>query len=131
MKTFHASGKRKASIARATLKEGKGIVKINNVLLENIEPKLKRIKIIEVLTLIGDIRKKIDINIDVKGGGYMGQASAISLAIGRVVSGAYPETKEALLSYDRQLLVADVRRKEPSKPNRHGKARSKTQKSYR
>ena len=39
--------------------------------------------------------------------------------------------KEAFLKYDRTMLVADVRRKEPSKPNRHGKARSKRQKSYR
>ena len=28
-------------------------------------------------------------------------------------------------------LIADVRRKETSKPNRHGKARAKRQKSYR
>ena len=39
--------------------------------------------------------------------------------------------KEIFLNYDRNLLVADVRRKEPSKPNRHGQARSKVQKSYR
>ncbi len=39
--------------------------------------------------------------------------------------------KETFLKYDRNLLVADVRRKEPSKPNRHGQARAKRQKSYR
>ena len=39
--------------------------------------------------------------------------------------------KEQFLEYDRNLLVADVRRKEPAKPNRHGQARAKRQKSYR
>lgn len=128
---LHASGKRKSAIARATLKPGKGIVRINKVILENVQPKLKRAKIMEVLTLMGDVKDKFDINVSVYGGGFISQAEATSLAIGKAISGAYPDLKEDLLSYDRQLLVADVRRKETHKPNRHGKARSKTQKSYR
>ena len=39
--------------------------------------------------------------------------------------------KEEFLEYDRNFLVSDVRYKETHKPNRHGKARSKVQKSYR
>jgi len=38
--------------------------------------------------------------------------------------------KKQLLSYDRHLLVADVRRKEQRKPN-DSKARKARQKSYR
>ncbi len=128
---LHASGKRKSAIARATLRPGKGIVRINKVLLENVQPKLKRAKIMEVLILVGDAKDKFDINVSVHGGGFISQAEATSLAIGKAISEAYPDLKEDLLSYDRQLLVADVRRKETHKPNRHGKARSKTQKSYR
>ncbi|MEK6868559.1 MAG: 30S ribosomal protein S9, partial [Nanoarchaeota archaeon] len=39
--------------------------------------------------------------------------------------------KSIYLDYDRLLLVADVRHKESAKPNSHGQARSKVQKSYR
>ncbi|MEM4366460.1 MAG: 30S ribosomal protein S9, partial [Candidatus Woesearchaeota archaeon] len=39
--------------------------------------------------------------------------------------------QQAFLSYDRALLVSDIRKKEERKPNRHGKARAKVQKSYR
>jgi len=42
-----------------------------------------------------------------------------------------PSLKSVFLDYDRNLLVADVRLKEPVKPNKHGSARSKKQKSYR
>jgi REP element-mobilizing transposase RayT len=39
--------------------------------------------------------------------------------------------KDKFMKYDRTLLVADVRRKEAHKPNRHGKASAKVAKSYR
>ena len=42
MKITHTSGKRKRSIARATLKEGQGIIKINNKPYSLKEGSLKR-----------------------------------------------------------------------------------------
>jgi len=133
MKIVHISGKRKRAIARATLKDGKGIIKINNQLLDILEPKFARMKITEPLLLAGDLVKKIDININVAGGGIISQAEAVRLAIARVLV-EYSKSnslKETFLKYDRHLLVADTRRKEASKPNRHGQARAKRQKSYR
>jgi len=133
MKIVHVSGKRKRAIARATLKDGKGIIKINNQLLDILEPKFARMKIMEPLLLAGDLVKKIDININVAGGGIISQAEAVRLAIARVLV-EYSKSnslKEAFLKYDRHLLVADTRRKEAAKPNRHGQARAKRQKSYR
>ena len=38
MKTIHISGKRKRAVARATLRPGKGVVKINNKLIEHYSP---------------------------------------------------------------------------------------------
>ena len=133
MKIVHISGKRKRAIARATLKDGKGIIKINNQLLDILEPKFARMKITEPLLLAGDLVKKIDININVAGGGIISQAEAVRLAIARVLV-EYSKSnslKETFLKYDRHLLVADTRRKEASKPNRHGQARAKRQKSYK
>ncbi|MBU1201816.1 MAG: 30S ribosomal protein S9 [Nanoarchaeota archaeon] len=130
-KIIHFSGKRKRAIARATLKPGKGIVRINKIHIENYEPKLARVKIQEPLFLAKEYTDKVDINVSVKGGGVISQADAARLAIGRVLVKHNSRLKELFIGYDRQLLVADVRRKECSKPNSHGQARAKTQKSYR
>jgi small subunit ribosomal protein S9 len=131
VKIIHTKGKRKRAIARATLKEGTGKVKVNNVVLDVLEPKLARLKIREPLLLAGDIAEKVDIKINVIGGGVMSQADASRLAIGKALVKHTKKLEKVFLEYDRQLLVADVRRKESAKPNRHGKARAKRQKSYR
>ena len=133
MKPVITSGKRKRAIARATLREGKGKIRINKVLLDFYEPKLYRLKLREPLILAGDIINNVDIDVNVFGGGIASQAEASRLAISRalVVYSKSERLKERFLKYDRQLLVADVRRKEAAKPNRHGQARAKRQKSYR
>jgi small subunit ribosomal protein S9 len=131
MKIINTSGKRKRSVAKATLYEGQGIIKINNKPLDVIEPNLVKMKLKEPLLLAGDIAKKIDIKVTVSGGGIMSQADAARVAICRALVEAYPKLKNIFLDYDRNLLVADTRRKEMAKPNRHGKARAKRQKSYR
>lgn len=132
MKVVHTSGKRKRAIARATLKQGKGKIKINKQLLETIEPSLARLKIREPLILAGELGKNVNIDVSVIGGGTMAQAEASRLAIARALVEFSKDAKleKTFLDYDRQLLVADVRRKEVNKPNR-SKARAKRQKSYR
>ncbi len=128
---IHTSGKRKRSIARATLKPGKGIVRINNILLDAYEPKLSRLKIQEGLIIAGDIVKKVDIAVTVKGGGVNSQAEAARTAISKALVEFEPKLKERYLDYDRNFLVNDVRYKETKKPGTHGRARAKRQKSYR
>jgi len=132
-KIINTAGKRKRAVARASLKQGKGIVKINNVPVDFYEPKIYRVRIREPLILAGDLANNVDINVNVIGGGMAGQADAARLAIAKalVEHSKSEKLKETFSKYDRQLLVADVRRKEASKPNCHGKARGKVQKSYR
>ena len=133
MKSIITSGKRKRAVARATLKEGKGIIRVNKILLDFYEPRMYRLKLSEPLILAGDVINKINITVKVIGGGIASQAEAARLAIARALV-EYTKSdrlKDKFLKYDRQLLVADIRRKEPSKPNRHGQARAKKQKSYR
>lgn len=133
MKKIHASGKRKTAIARATLTQGNGLIRINSVLIEFVEPKMSRLKLMEPLILAGDVAGKVNIDVSVGGGGVNSQAEASRLAIAKaLVNFAKGEKlKDIFLNYDRNLLVADVRRKEAAKPNRHGQARAKVQKSYR
>ena len=130
-KPIHTSGKRKSAIARATLRPGTGKVIINNRDLNSFSDEFMIMKIREPLMLIGDAAKSLNISIKTSGGGVVGQAEAARLAIGRALVAHDPKVKNVLEAYDRQLLVADVRRKEMRKPNTHSKARSKRQKSYR
>ncbi len=132
-KVAHVSGRRKRSFARVTISDGKGIVKINNQNLENYGNEIARMKIKEPLYIAEELAKKTDINARVQGGGWNGQAEAVRLGIakGLVAFSKSEKLKKAFLDYDRHLLVADVRRKETTKPNDSGRARAKRQKSYR
>lgn len=131
MKAIVTTGKRKSAIARATLKAGTGKVTINNVSLESFDPAIARLKLKEPIILAEKEATKLDIAVKVQGGGFMSQTVATRLAIARALVEKHPKLKETFLDYDRQLLVADIRRKEAAKPNSHGKARAKRQKSYR
>lgn len=126
-----SSGKRKSAIASAILTKGKGNIRINKINLDLIQPKLARLKLKEPVILAGEAISKVDIDVTVRGGGIIGQADASRVAIGQALIQEFPELKEKLLQYDRTLLISDVRRKETRKPNSHGKARAKRQKSYR
>jgi len=131
MRTIHESGTRKRAVARATLKPGNGIVRINSVLLQYYEPEIYQLKIQEPLIIAGEDAKKVDITVRVAGSGKSSQADAARLAIAKALVASNKKLQKEFLDYDRTLLVADVRRKEAKKPNRHGKARAKRQKSYR
>ena len=130
-KIINSSGKRKSAVARATVREGKPFVKVNNVSLDVLEPNMARLRIQEPLLLAGDVVNKLSISVNVHGGGVTSQADAVRLAIAKALADYNDGLRQVFLNYDRQLLVADVRRKETRKPNSHGKARAKRQKSYR
>lgn len=131
-KVIHVAGKRKHAVARATLKPGKGIIRINSILLDHYQPALARHKIEEPLQLAGDVAKKVNIQVSVFGGGWQAQSEAARLAIARslVEFTGSKELKKTYLDYDKHLLIADVRRNEPHKPN-DSKPRKKRAKSYR
>jgi len=80
--------------------------------------------------VLGEI--SFDVEIDVKGGGEKGQIDAARIALAKAIVEytSSEELKEAYLKYDRNLLVADVRRKEAYKPG-DSKARSMRQSSKR
>jgi small subunit ribosomal protein S9 len=129
-----ATGKRKTSIARAIIKPGEGRVWINSIPLEVYPIEMAREKIAEPLRLIGELASKIDIKINVRGGGVMSQAEACRIAIARGLieyfSEINSELKKLLIEYDRHMLSGDPRRTEPEKWGRYS-ARRRWQKSYR
>ncbi|PIU62584.1 30S ribosomal protein S9 [archaeon CG07_land_8_20_14_0_80_38_8] len=131
-KNIIKSGKRKTSIASAVLKKGKGVIRINSMNLKVYGNEISRLKIMEPLQLAGELAEKIDVNIKVRGGGWQSQAEAARLALAKVLVefSKKDALKKTFLDYDRHLLVADIRRKEPKKPYRSA-ARARRQKSKR
>ncbi len=131
-KIVNTSGKRKTAVARATVQKGKGLIRINKKPVELYEPEIARWKILEPIKLAEKHIDKINIDVNVAGGGFMSQANAVRTAISRglVEFTADPNLKLAFLDHDRSLLVNDSRRKESKKPLGRG-ARKKRQKSYR
>jgi small subunit ribosomal protein S9 len=133
VKVITTSGKRKTAIARATVRKGTGIIRINRVLLAHVQPDIIRLKITEPLTMAGgDIANQLDIDVDIRGGGVMGQAEAARCAIARGIVNWTNDMalRDTYLSHDRTLLVNDIRMKESKHYGGTG-ARAKFQKSYR
>ena len=131
-KVIFAKAKKKHAVARAALRKGTGILRVNKVRLQVIRPQLVKMLVEEPLLLAGETAKEVDIAVTVKGGGFMGQAmaarGAIAKALARHAKG--DALRKTFLKYDRQLLVDDARRKEPKKPLGKG-ARKKKQSSFR
>lgn len=127
------SGKRKSAIAKAMISEGTGKITLNNRDYNTLH-KFDKLRLSEPIRIAEKILGKIDfdVNISVRGGGNKSQISASRLALAKAISkfAKSKELTEAFLEYDRHLLVADIRRKEPNKPG-DSKARAKRQSSYR
>ncbi len=137
---------RKTASAHVYITEGRGQIRINNVPVEMIPQEIVREMILIPLEIIGDLREKIDISVRVRGGGFMGQASAAATGISRALTGwtktkkepkDHPFTKSVredlrnrIVDYDKYLISGDARRKEPKKFGGPG-ARRRKQKSYR
>jgi small subunit ribosomal protein S9 len=132
-KVLTTSGKRKTATARATVRKGTGIIRVNKTPVDIIQPELVRLKISEPLLIAGpEVSKSLNIDVDVRGGGMMGQAEAARCAIARGIVNWTNDValRDAYLAHDRNLLVNDVRVKESKKYGGSG-ARAKFQKSYR
>jgi len=129
----NTSGKKKTAIARATVRDGEGRVRINAQPVELVEPELAQLKMLEPFRIAeSELRDEVDIEVDVSGGGVNGQADAARTAIARglVEHTGDAELRDGFMAFDRSLLVNDVRQSESKKWGGPG-ARARYQKSYR
>ena len=128
MDTINALGRRKAAIARIYLKEGKGNITINKKKFdEYFTVEEFKYQIMRPLIIL-EVQDKYDINVNINGGGFKGQAEALRLAISRALIKINPDDKgtlkkEGFLRRDSRV----VERKKPGQP----KARKKFQFSKR
>ena len=137
--SVNTSGKRKTAVARATVRKGKGRVRVNGEPIHIMSPSLAQRKALEPVQIAEAMNRlaDVDVHVDVVGGGQMGQVDAIRTAIARGLvkwnggaEGDDEELRDEYLRFDRSLLVNDPRRKEPKHQMGRG-ARKKWQKSYR
>ena len=140
LKMVYTYGKKRNAIANAVIQEGKGIITINRVPIQNIEPRPLRVKIFEPILILGvEQFKNLRIKVRVSGGGVVAQLYAARMAIAKGIvawNQKYVDEEEKdkvrkdFMNYDKTLLVADNRRIEPKKYGGPG-ARARYQKSYR
>ena len=128
----NTSGKKKTAIARATVRDGSGEVRVNSRPIELVDPEIARLKMLEPFRIVDGVRDNVQIDVSVRGGGVIGQADAVRTAIARglVEHTNDAELRDAYMAFDRSLLVNDVRQSEPKKWGGPG-ARARYQKSYR
>jgi len=140
VKVVYTHGKKKNAIANAVVQPGKGSITVNRIALQNVEPRTLRVKLFEPLLLVG-VKHFADLKIKIRvtGGGPTAQMYAARLALAKglvawkqkyVDEDEKAEIRKTYLSYDRALLVADQRQREPKKYGGPG-ARARSQKSYR
>ena len=118
---LHGVGRRKSSVARVWVRNGSGNVEVNGKKYgEYFDTDIARDAVVNPLKLTG-LEKKFDIQVNVVGGGMMGQSEAVSLAIAR----ALVENDESLRKIFREngLLTVDARKKERKKYGQLGARR--------
>ena len=128
MEVTNAIGRRKAAIARVFVSEGNGKITINKRDLDVYFPSsILQYVVKQPLNKIGVV-EKYDINVNLTGGGYKGQAEALRLAIARALVKIDAESKPALKAEG--FMTRDPREVERKKPGQP-KARKRFQFSKR
>ncbi len=110
---YLGTGRRKKSVARVRLLPGSGKITINKRDIEDYFGYETLKMIVRAPMVLTDTLSKFDVNVNVYGGGYTGQAGAIRHGIARALLIADPELRGALKKAG--FLTRDPRMKERKK----------------
>jgi small subunit ribosomal protein S9 len=127
-KTITATGRRKTSVARVFLRQGKGAISINDRSLEEYFGRETARMIVLQPFDVTQTTGNFDIEVNVKGGGSSGQAGAIRHGITRALMQINSEFRSPLKKAG--FVTRDPRAVERKKYGRH-KARKRPQYSKR
>ncbi|MBN2483618.1 MAG: 30S ribosomal protein S9 [Candidatus Omnitrophica bacterium] len=121
-KEILSTGRRKTSTARVkVISNGKGVITVNKKPLEKYFPVLDHQAQIVRPLRVAEMIDKVDVKVNVTGGGVSGQAGAISLGIARSLLTLEPTLRSLFRKED--LLTRDPRAKERKKYGRKGARR--------
>ena len=127
-KVITATGRRKTSVARVFLRQGKGGIKINSRSLEDyFGRETARMVVLQPFD-VTQTKGSYDIDVNVQGGGTSGQAGAIRHGITRALMESNPDFRASLKKAG--FVTRDPRAVERKKYGRH-KARKRPQYSKR
>lgn len=112
VKTYYGTGRRKSSIARVYLKEGKGKIVVNNRDVNEYMPHQTLVMDLSQPLVITGNENNFDVIATVKGGGFTGQAGAIRLGIARALLEAGADRHALKVA---GLITRDSRAKERKK----------------
>jgi small subunit ribosomal protein S9 len=111
---YSGLGKRKTSVAKVYLKEGSGIIKINEKSVEDFFAGAAEDRdMIKTPLILLNMTNKYDVVVKVRGGGVSSQLDAIKLAIAKAFSSLNSEYRKILSK--NSLLRRDSRIKERRK----------------
>jgi len=119
---YYGTGRRKTSVARVRLVPGSGKVTINNRDAEEYFPFDTQRLILKQPLVATETEGTYDVLVNVKGGGYTGQAGAIRHGIARALLEADPEYRSVLKREG--FLTRDSRMKEREKYGFRGARRA-------
>ena len=125
---FLGTGRRKTSTARVRLSEGSGKLTVNGRTLDAYFAHENFAKQAYAPLQTVDLKEKVDVSVNVAGGGVTGQAGAVAHGIARALQKLNPEYRAALKKAGH--LTRDPREKERKKAGQPG-ARKRFQFSKR
>ncbi len=125
---FWGLGRRKRSVARVRLKPGDGKFIINKREINDYFPSERDRQLVVSALEATETTKRVDVYVNVCGGGTTGQAGAILLGVGRALMTANPDYMQLLR--DGGYMTRDSRKVERKKPGQP-KARKRFQFSKR
>ncbi|EHY66598.1 small subunit ribosomal protein S16e [Nematocida ausubeli] len=141
IQSITAKGAKKTAVAVSTCKNtGKFEIVVNKRPLHLFSPKMILSKVMELFTILDKkYYEGLSFNVEVRGGGDVTKLYAVRQALAKSLIAYYgkyvdeqlrADIKDVITKYDRYMVVADSRRKEPKKAGGPG-ARARYQKSFR
>ena len=92
-KKYYGTGRRKSSVARVYVKEGKGEILINGIPVDQYMPYATLVQNLKQPLVLSGTESKFDVEAEVTGGGFTGQAEAVRLGIARALLEAGEDRK--------------------------------------
>lgn len=138
-KFIWGTGRRKTAVAQVRLRDGSGKIEINGRPLEKYFTEVKDRNAVMSPLVVTENVGKLDVFVNVKGGGFTGQAGAIGQGLARALKRMYepggaptPTADGEVAAHtplvkklrDSGLLTRDARMKERKKYGRRGARRS-------
>ena len=109
---YYGTGRRKSSIARVYVVSGKGKITVNGRDVNEYMPFETLVMDLKQPLVLTETEGKYDVNCEVKGGGFTGQAGAIRLGITRALLEAGCDRKVLKTA---GMITRDSRKKERKK----------------